>query len=301
MKIKNILAIEDVDFLCRKIQDSIVDCVADLGKNGCVLGISGGLDSAVVAYLAVGAVGANKVKGLFMPERDTDPQSYEDARLVAQRLDLNFEEIDITPILETIGIYDLEPSIRFVPRFIQNYYVQREYSKYTTKEESTFLKTLKGGEDLENLRRHIGYFRAKPRVRMVVTYLHAELNNDLVLGCCNKSEKMIGLFVPYGDSACDMEPIAGLYKTQVIDLARYLGVPQRIIDKSPAPDLFPGLNDEKTIMMRYKKLDPILVGLEMSLTDEEIRSETGCSFEEIDYVRRLIKLSEPMRNPPRTV
>ena len=301
MKIKNILAIEDVDFLCREIQGSIADCVADLGKNGCVLGISGGLDSAVVAYLAAGAVGANKVKGLFMPERDTDPQSYEDARLVAQTLGLNFEEIDITPILKSIGIYDLEPPISFIPRFIQNYYVLWEYSKYTTKDESTFLKTLKGGEDFENLRRHIGYFRAKHRVRMVVTYLHAELNNDLVLGCCNKSEKMIGLFVPYGDSACDMEPIAGLYKTQVIDLAGYLGVPHRIIDKAPTPDLFPGLNDEKTIMMSYERLDPILVGLEMSLTDEEIRSETGSSLQEIDYVRRLIKLSEPMRNSPRSV
>jgi len=301
MKIKNILAIEDVDFLCREIQGSIVDCVDDRGKNGCALGISGGLDSAVVAYLAARAVGADKVKGLFMPERDTDPQSYQDARLVAQTLDLDFEEIDIMPILKTIGIYDLEPPISFIPRFIQNYYVLWEYSKYTTKDESTFLKTLKGGEDLENLRRHIGYFRAKHRVRMIVTYLHAELNNDLVLGCCNKSEKMIGLFVLYGDSACDMEPIAGLYKTQVIDLAGYLGVPRQIIDKAPTPDLFPGLNDEKTIMMRYGRLDPILVGLEMSLTDEEIRSETGSSLEEIDYVKRLSKLSEPMRNPPRTV
>ena len=90
-------------------------------------------------------------------------------------------------------------------------------------------------------------------------------------------------------------------RDRVIDLAGYLGVPHRIIDKAPTPDLFPGLNDEKTIMMSYERLDPILVGLEMSLTDEEIRSETGSSLQEIDYVRRLIKLSEPMRNSPRSV
>jgi NAD+ synthase len=300
MSISSLLAISDPDSLCRKIQGCIYDRVVDLGKNGCTLGISGGLDSAVVASLAAKAVGGDKVEGLFMPERDTDPQSYADARLVAQTFGLHLKQVNITPILKTIGIYDLEPSTTLMPRFFQQYYVLRKYREYSTKDESTFLKTLKGGGDQPGLRRHIAYFRTKHRVRMVTTYLYAELSNNLVLGACNKSEKMTGFFVPYGDSACDMEPISGLYKTQVIELAERLGVPQQIIDKAPTPDLFPGLTDQKTIEMGYESLDPILIGLEMSMTDEEIRSETRADIEEIEYVRHLVELSVPMRNPPAT-
>lgn len=298
MSISNYLAIADPEALCHQIQDFIYDCVTRRGKNGCILGISGGLDSSVVADLAVRAVGKENVEGLFMPERDTAPETYEDARLIAQTLGLPLKQIDLTPILRLIGVYDLEPSTTLVPRFFQETYVSWKYNKYSTKEEPAFLKILKGGGDQPELCKHISYFRTKHRLRMVLTYFYSELNNLLVLGTCNKTEKMIGLFVPYGDSACDIEPMNGLYKTQVKELARYLSIPEKILRKAPSHDLVPGLNDAKTVRVPYDRIDPILVGLELSMEDAEISRQTGADTKEIEYIKRLVKLSEPMRSMP---
>lgn len=107
MSIKERLDIKDADDLCRQIEDFIRQSMVDWQRDGCILGISGGLDSALVAYLAVRAVGKSNVKALFLPERDSAKQTYDDARLVAQVLGISMEEIPLTPILKKIGAYGL--------------------------------------------------------------------------------------------------------------------------------------------------------------------------------------------------
>lgn len=298
MVIKERLDIKDADDLCRQIEDFIRQSMADWQRDGCILGISGGLDSALVAYLAVRAVGKSNVKALFLPERDSAKQTYDDARLVAQVLGISMEEIPLTPILKKIGTYGLEPSPLFIPRSIQERYVAQKYEQYAADGESTFLKTLKGGVDQPELQKHIAYFRIKHRLRMVLIYFHGEMHNRLVLGTCNKSEKMIGFFVKYGDSASDIDPIAGLYKTQVRQLARHLLVPDRIIDKAPTPDLMPGLTDEHAIDISYELLDMILMGIEMGMDHSAIAQETGTDPSTAAYVERLIQLSKHMREMP---
>lgn len=93
---------------------------------------------------------------------------------------------------------------------------------------------------------------------MLLLYNYAELDNLLVLGTCNKTEKTIGFFVKYGDAAADASPLEGLYKTQVYQLAKFLSIPEEIIERPPSPDLLPGITDEYAIALAYETLDRIL-------------------------------------------
>lgn len=298
MGIKERLEIADKEKVCCQIEDFIKNIMTDWQREGCILGISGGLDSALVAYLAVRAIGKANVQALFMPERDSSKQSYDDARLIAEILGLSMKEISLTPLLKKIGVYGLEPSPMFIPRSIQERYVTQKYHQYSTEEEPTFLKTLKGGIGQSDLQKHIAYYRIKHRLRMVLLYFYGEMNNLLILGTCNKSEKMTGFFVKYGDSASDIDPIADLYKTQVKQLARYLLIPDRIIDKAPTPDLMPGLTDEQAMRISYDKLDIVLMGLALFMDEQDIAQEAEVDPATIAYIKRLVQLSEHMRNLP---
>ncbi len=111
---------------------------------------------------------------------------------------------------------------------------------------------------------------------------------------------MVGFFVRYGDAGSDVDPIAGLYKTQVFQLARWIGVPDAIIDKPPSPDLLPGLTDEFTLQMRYEVLDQILWGLMHAMEPQEIQQSAGVTPQQVAYVQELIRLSAPMRSLPPT-
>jgi NAD+ synthase len=151
----------------------------------------------------------------------------------------------------------------------------------------------------EIINRSFAYYRAKHRLRMLLLYLFGERDNRLVVGAANKSEYMVGFFVKYGiDASTDIMPIMGLYKTQVIELARHLGIPTHIINKQPSPDLIPGLVDENAIGLPYSKMDLILLAIEKGWSDEEmtqVLSKADITFNNILYVRDLMKQSEHMR------
>jgi NAD+ synthase len=129
-------------------------------------------------------------------------------------------------------------------------------------------------------------------------YYHAELRNYLVLGCCNKTEKLVGYFVKYGDSGSDIDPIADLYKTQVRELAEYICVPKEIVEKKPAPDLMPGMTDEFALQMPYEKIDIILYGLENELDEDEIIKEASVTKKDLEYIKILMKLAHYMNIVP---
>jgi len=298
MLIKDNLKIEQPEKVEDVITNFIKYNVQKFNRDGAIIGLSGGIDSALSAFLAVKALGNENVLALFMPERDSSSQSEKSAKLIADALNMSFKSFDFTDVLDKIGVYKLEPSPRFIPRRIQEKYVLSKYKKFQDENETTFLKSLKGGEGIDELKRGIAYHRIKHRLRMVMWYYYAELNNYLVVGCCNKTERLTGYFVKYGDSGSDIDPIANLYKTQVKEMARFVGVPEQIIKKSPSPDLMPGMTDEFALQMKYETLDIILYGLEHKISDIEIQKEAGVTPKEIIYVKQLVDLSRHMRELP---
>ncbi len=296
--IKAALKLKNPEGVANKIIEFIKEQVKSFNREGIVLGISGGIDSALGAYLASKAVGSEHILSLFLPERDSSPQSRKDAELVAEELNLDLKTFDISPLLKSIGVYKLMPSPLFVPRKIQERYARKKYQELQTSQETTFLKNLKGGRESEKLKRGIAYHRIKHRLRMIIWYYYGELSNYLIIGNCNKTEKLTGYFVKYGDSGSDVDPITPLFKTQVRELAEFLGVPKQIINKAPSPDLVPGITDEYALQITYEKLDQILFGLIKNIGKKEIMEQARISKEEIEYVEKLMQLSKHMRNLP---
>jgi len=195
----------------------IKNYVHQSGFENVVIGVSGGLDSAVVATLCVKALGAEHVHGLLLPFRTSSPESMEHGRLVCESLKISYDVIDISPMV--YNYFTRVPALPDKPLQIPN---------------------------------------KCARERMSVLYDFSVRKNALVAGTSNKSEYLIGYCTQYGDGAAAFEPIADLYKTQVFDFARYLGVPEIIINKKPSADLWEGQTDEGEIGVTYKEMDEIL-------------------------------------------
>ncbi|GAB6189162.1 NAD(+) synthase [Marinitoga arctica] len=249
--------------MIEKIKNFIKESVNKYGYNGAMIGISGGIDSAVVGKLCVNSLGKNNVKGLILPERDSSPEALNDAKMVCEFLNIEYKIINITPILRKIGVYRLEPPTFFIPRKIQENYVKKEFEK------RNYISDLKNKGDNKFLK-GLAYYRIKHRIRMVLLYFYAEQINYAVIGTTNKTELKTGFYVKYGDDSVDIEPIMHLYKTQVFEIAKELKIPEKIINKSPSPDLIPGITDEYAMGINYKDLDRILIKLENNkdLSDE---------------------------------
>jgi len=270
-----------------------------LGCSGAVLGLSGGLDSAVVATLAARALGPESVVGLIMPDRVSAPESKRDAVALAQRLGIRWEVHKITPLLRRVGTYGLySPLLRLLPRpMLEKLVCARERELADSNGEPPFLASLSGGGPPE-LARGKAYCNSKHRARMVLIYFQAEKLNALALGCSNYTEHATGFFVQHGDDTGDIAPLQHLYKTQIFHLAEHLGVPRVIMDKPPSPDLVPGITDEAALGIPYSQLDVVLVGLAAELTQEEIASATGVDDDAVENVRLMRERSERKRNGP---
>ncbi|MFB0508968.1 MAG: NAD(+) synthase [bacterium] len=269
--------------------------VDNFHRDGVVIGISGGIDSAVCAYLSVGVLGKEKVFGLILPERDTDPKSVKDAVLICKELGIEHKKMNMTGVLAEIGIYRLVPFGWLIPyRFKEKYGRGRFRKLQDLVKDRIYGQNLLGFRENE-MRKATAYYRTKNRLRLLYLYYYAELKNLLVVGTANRTEYLIGFFVKYGDGAADIMPLLNLYKTQVWELAKFLGIPKRIIDKPPTPDLIPGLNDEEIIGLKYTELDLILSGYDSCLSAEGITKTTGLSFEKVKYALELIKNSESLR------
>lgn len=240
------------------IADFIGRTVEDYGYDGVLIGISGGIDSAVAAALCVRALGADRVRGLTLLERDSAPETGKDARTVCKHLQIEHEQRDISPVLRKMGVYALVPSPWFAPRGMQERYTRKRWEEES---ESPYLDDLYMRGDDEFLR-GAAFYRAKHRARMAILYMEAERRRYAVCGATNKSEIRTGFYVKYGDDAADIEPLANLYKTQVRELAEALNLPTPIRTKTPSPDLIPGLHDEKVLGIQYPELDRILQKLD---------------------------------------
>jgi NAD+ synthase len=291
----------DAASLTTQLEEFIRVGVDNLQREGAIVGLSGGIDSAVVAALAARALGPEKVLALLMPDRDSARASKRDALKLAQRLGIRHKTIGLTKFLLLMGIYWKLPLWLLGLRRFQAKLIHRYHDSFVREwGESPFAAILVGTEELSGplVNRAVAYHRVKGRLRAILLYYYAELENLLVLGTCNKTEKAIGFFIKYGDAAADIAPLESLYKTQVRQLAAFLGVPQEIISKPPSPDLLPGITDEYAIGLSYETLDEILWRLEMGMGTEEITGALGLEPDRVDYVRELKRRSAHMRAQP---
>lgn len=201
-----------------KLVKFIKDKPRQTGFKKVVVGLSGGLDSATTLSLAVKALGSKNVLVALLPCGDLNKQGLEDALLMIARLKIPSQ---------SLFKIDIQPMV------------------------DSFLKLFKKANRIRK-----GNVIA--RVRMIVLFDLAKKHQALVCGTENKSEHLLGYYTRYGDEASDLEPLRKLYKTQVIQLAAFLGVPARIIDKPPTAGLWPGQTDEKELGVSYQQADQIL-------------------------------------------
>ena len=186
-----------------------------------VVGLSGGVDSATTAFLAVRAAGADNVLAVRMPYRTSSPGSEADALAVVEALSCRTERVDLSPMVEPM------------------------------------LALIDGAEAATRVRRG----NVMARQRMIVLYDRSAAFDALVIGTSNKTEALLGYGTLWGDMAAAIQPIGDLYKSQLREVAECLGVPERILTKPPSADLWPGQTDENELGASYDDLDRILYAL----------------------------------------
>jgi NAD+ synthase len=205
----------DLNNAIKSIEEQIKRFVDE--KNA-IIGISGGIDSAVVAYLCVRALGKDRVFGLQMPYGD---QSTKDGDLIVNQLGISCTWTNIKHAVQSLPM--------FLPATNENTQANRLIN---------------------------GNMRA--RIRMTLLYALAGAKNGLVMGTSNATEIQLGYFTKFGDGGCDVEVIGDIYKTEIFEMAKILGVPQSIIDKKPSAELWENQTDEGEIGMTYAEIDKIL-------------------------------------------
>ncbi|MFX1518691.1 MAG: NAD+ synthase [Promethearchaeota archaeon] len=169
--------------------------------------------------------------------------------------------------------------------------------KHTTEDISPLLNTFKQFK-MSNFESNIANGNLAARLRMCLLYYQANLSNLLVAGTGNKSEILMGYFTKFGDGGCDILPIGDLYKSQIRQMAEYLGIPPKIIQKAPSAGLWPGQTDEDEFGVQYDDLDLILSGFERLMSPEEISNEINIPLETIKRVESILRRTEHKRIGP---
>lgn len=273
----------------------------DLNRRGLVIAISGGVDSAVCAALCVRALGAGKVFGLLLPERDSSSNSVRLGRMVAEQLGIEYALEDIAPALDAIGCYRWrDDAIRTVfPDYDGSWKHKLVIQGGQQGQINRFaLVVEKPGGGLEearlDLRAYLQIVAAtnfKQRIRKTLEYFHADRLNYAVVGTPNRLEYDQGFFVKNGDGSADVKPIAHLYKTQVYRLARHLGLPEEICNARPTTDTFslPQGQDEFYFALPYERMDLALWAHNHGLPAETLAEALQCSLEQAQWIYRDIE------------
>ena len=294
IKIKNLE--KSVNSICDFIKNEISN---KFHREGAVVGVSGGIDSAITTALCVRAIGHEKVLGLIMPEKESEAESQILAKQFAIKYNIKTETIDISSILDSFGVYENKEKI--VKEKFPNFNKNCKYRlvippKFENTVGIPYLDILDDRNKQHKIKISSFDFLAltaatsiKHRVRMTMLYYHGERNNFAVMGTTNKSEYLQGYFVKYGDGGSDIEPIVNLYKSQIYQLGRFLDIPKEILTKDASPDVWSfTTNDEEFFYsVPYETVDLILYARENNLSIKEIQKLSNLSIEKIENLLRF--------------
>ncbi|MGL5054136.1 MAG: NAD+ synthase [Fusobacteriaceae bacterium] len=239
----------------RVLVDFVKEEVTKSGFKKVVLGLSGGIDSAIVAFIAAKALGPENVLGIMMPYKSSSKESVEHAKLVIEKLGIQSKLIEITPMVD--AYFEIE-------------------------------------KDISNMRKG----NKMARERMSILFDYSAKEGALVLGTSNKTEILLGYSTQFGDSASALNPIGDLYKTQIWEISRYMGVPSELIDKKPSADLWEGQTDESELGFSYLEADKILYEMIDERKDISELLESGFNKEIIEKIAKKIKFSQYKRKLP---
>lgn len=263
-------------------------------RRGFVVALSGGIDSSLTAALAVAAVGAERVLGLHMPERESSAQTLGISRAVSDALGIDSVVEDITAPLEALGAYRRrDDAIRLVvpdygPGYRSKIVLPSVVDTDSFRLYSVVVVDPKGNSSTHRLtpQAYLGIVAAtnfKQRVRKELEYYHADRLNYATTATPNRLEYDQGFFVKLGDGAGDVKPIAHLYKTQVYELAAYLGVPQVVLERPSTTDTYSleQSQEEFYFSLPHREMDLALYGKNNSLDPGDVASAVGLSAEQV--------------------
>jgi len=288
------------------VVDQIVSAIRtlvlkDLRRKGAVLGLSGGIDSSVVAALSVRALGAARVLGLLMPERDSSEDSLILGRFVGDHLGIKTMVEDITPLLDGAGCYRRRDEMiqQVIPHYAPDYKCkivlpgllqQASYRLFSVVVQSPDGQVTKARLPLEAYHGIVAATNFKQRIRKMMEYYYADRLNFAVLGTPNRLEYDQGFFVKNGDGSADVKPIAHLYKTQVYQLAAYLGIPEDIRNRPPTTDTYSmsQSQEEFYFSLPYDKMDLCLYGKNHHVPSVEVARAVGLTAAQVEIVYRDI-------------
>lgn len=273
-----------------------------LRRRGGVLGLSGGVDSSVCAALCARAFGPGRTFGVFMPEADSDPESLRLGRLVAATYGIPAELEDIAPVLEAAGCYRRRDEFirQVVPDYGPGYKSKivlpgalsgAAYNLFTLVVEAPDGTQTRTRLPLAAYLGIVAATNMKQRTRKQVEYYHADRLNYAVVGTPNRLEYDQGFFVKNGDGAADVKPIAHLYKTQVYQLAEFLGVPAEVRRRRPTTDTYslPQSQDEFYFALPYEQMDLCLYALDRGVPAAAAAAAAGLTAEQVEHVFRDIQ------------
>jgi NAD+ synthase len=288
------------------VVDRIVESIRrlvlqELRRKGAVLGLSGGIDSSVVAALSVRALGADRVLGLLMPERDSSEDSLILGQAVGDHLGIKTMVEDITPLLDGAGCYRRRDEMirKVIPHYEPDYKCkivlpgllqQESYRVFSVVVQSPDGEVTKARLPLEAYHGIVAATNFKQRIRKMMEYYHADRLNFAVMGTPNRLEYDQGFFVKNGDGSADVKPIAHLYKTQVYQLAAYLGIPEDIRNRPPTTDTYSmsQSQEEFYFSLPYDKMDLCLYGKNHHVPPVEVARAVGLTPEQVEIVYRDI-------------
>ncbi len=285
---------DEVESICDRIRRILAN---DLKRRGLVVALSGGIDSSVTTALAVKAVGPERVLVLLMPERHSAGETLELSRSVAEAFRAPYEHEDISGILEAVGFYRRynEAVRQVIPEYGQGWkskivipsvFATKGFSLFSIVAQDDKGNEIKKRLPLKAYLEIVAATNFKQRIRKMMEYYHADRLNFAVAGTPNRLEYDQGFFVKLGDGAADIKPIAHLYKSQVYQLAEYLGVPEEIRKRPPTTDTYslPQGQDEFYFSLPHDKMDLCLYGRNNKVAPEVLAPLAGITPGQVQRV-----------------